>query len=270
MILNYIHWSPRPEIFDLGFIAPRWYGLLWALAFVAGYYILARIFKKENVSIEVLDSLTIYMIVATILGARLGHCLFYDWAYYSQHPVEILFIWQGGLASHGAAIGIITGLYLFCRKHKRSYLWVLDRIVIVVALGGGFIRIGNLLNSEIIGKPADVPWAFVFERVDNIPRHPTPIYEALFCFVLFAFLYSYYKRNARHLKDGIIFSIFLIALFAFRFFIEFYKDIQVAFERDMELNMGQWLSIPFVVGGIILLMTRLKAHPKDYAVKTGS
>ena len=270
MILNYVHWNPRPEIVDLGFIAPRWYGLLWATAFVAGYYVLQKIFKKERISIEVLDSLTIYMIVATILGARLGHCLFYDWAYYSQNPLEILFIWHGGLASHGAAVGIIIGLYLFCRKHKRKYLWVLDRIVIVTALGGGFIRLGNLLNSEIIGIPTDVPWAFIFERVDNIPRHPTQIYEALFCFVLFGFLYSYYKRNARQLKDGVLFSIFLVALFTFRFFVEFYKDVQVAFERDMELNMGQWLSIPFVIIGIILLLRQLNTRPVDYQAKTAS
>lgn len=264
MILNYIHWNPDPEIIDFGFIAPRWYGLLWALAFLTGYAVLQRIFKKEHIQPELLDSLTLYMIVATILGARLGHCLFYDWEYYSKHPIEIFAIWQGGLASHGAAVGILTGLYLFCKKHKKDYFWVLDRVVIVVALGGGFIRLGNLLNSEIIGKPTEVPWAFIFERVDQVPRHPAQLYEAFFCFILFAFLLGYYRRNVTQLKDGVIFSVFLIALFLFRFLIEFAKDVQVDFERGMTLNMGQLLSIPFVLAGIFLLVNRLKKAPKNY------
>ena len=172
MLIAFIEWSVSPEIFHLGPISVRWYGFLFAMAFVAGYIIMTWVFKKEKRPQTDLEQLSVYMIFGTVIWARLGHCLFYNPTYYLANPIEILKVWEGGLASHGAAIGIITAMFLFSKKKKYSLLWILDRIVIVVALGGSFIRLGNLFNSEIIGKQTDVPWAFIFTAVDDLPRHP--------------------------------------------------------------------------------------------------
>ena len=264
MLLNYIHWNVDPEIFHVNFNAPilgevdlavRYYGLLFALGFVVGYFIMQRMFKKEGLSVELLDKLATYMVISTVIGARLGHVLFYEPGYYFSHPVEILKVWHGGLASHGAAIGIIIALLLFARKTKKSFLWTIDRIAVVVALAGAFIRTGNLMNSEIYGSPTEVPWAFVFVQSDPqlIPRHPSQIYEALSYLAIFIFLiWSYYHKNGKP-KEGSLIGWFLILVFGARFLLEFLKAPQVAFEQEMLLNMGQILSIPFVIGGIILL-----------------
>ncbi len=174
MILNYINWDVNPEIFTIGTFSIRWYGLLFALSFVLGYFIMKKIFQKEGLSVKLLDELSTYMIIATIVGARLGHCLFYEPEVYLSNPIEILYIWEGGLASHGAAIGILIALFLFSRKNKKPYIWILDRIVIVVALAGFFIRMGNLMNSEIYGIPADVPWAFIFAKASNFQEADDP------------------------------------------------------------------------------------------------
>lgn len=254
MILNYIYWNPTPEIFTIGDWGPRWYGALFALGFVAGYYILLNVFKKEGVKQEVLDSLTIYMFLGTLLGARFGHCLFYEPAYYLSNPLKILYVWQGGLASHGAAIGIVVSLYLFARKHKKPYLWVLDRVALVTALAGTFIRLGNLVNSEIVGKPTDVSWGFVFERLgEDFARHPSQLYEAFGYLVIFAILYFVFNKTKGVEKLGLTAGLFFVLVFGFRFFIEFTKEIQVNFERGMSLDMGQWLSIPLVIGGALLI-----------------
>ncbi len=258
--LLYIHWDPNPEIFNIGGFGLRWYGLLFASGFFFGYLIMQIIFKRENIQQKTLDRLSIYMLIGTVLGSRLGHCFFYEPQYYLSNPLEIFNIRQGGLASHGAAIGIILALWLFVRKEKRQLSWILDRIVIVVAIAGSLIRIGNLLNSEIYGAPTTVPWAFVFEKVDQIPRHPSQIYEAFFCLVLFiVLLYLYFKRNASA-KPYLLFGIFLVSCFGFRFFVEFAKDVQVAFENEMILNMGQIMSIPFVLLGSILIYSSLKKN----------
>lgn len=254
MVLNYIHWDVNPEIFRIGGFAIRWYGLLFALAFYAGYVIFTRIFKKEGVSMEVLDKLTLYVFVGTVVGARLGHCLFYQPDYYLSRPIEILKIWEGGLASHGAAIGIVAALWLFSRKIKKPIYWILDRIVIVVALGGAFIRLGNMMNSEIIGKATDVPWAFVLHRIDEVPRHPAQLYEALSYIVIFVVLYYLFNKTNVKEKQGFLFNLFLIALFLVRFVIEYFKEVQVQFEESMFINMGQVLSIPFILIGIILMI----------------
>lgn len=265
MILNYIHWDVNPEIFRIGSFAIRWYGLLFALAFYAGYLVLTRIFKKEGISLEVLDKLTLYVFVGTVLGARLGHCLFYQPDYYLSNPIEILKIWEGGLASHGAGIGILIALWFFARNVKKPYFWIIDRMGIVVALGGSFIRLGNLMNSEIIGKPSDVPWAFVLHRIDEIPRHPTQIYESLSYFAIFALLmYLYYKTNAKE-KGGLMFGIFITTLFIVRFVIEYYKEVQVDFEESLFMNMGQILSIPFIIIGIILIIFVLLKNKEKQA-----
>ncbi len=258
MLTNFITWNVNPEIFRIGNFAIRWYGLLFALSFYFGYVIISRFFKKEKIPAELLDKLTIYMVIGTIVGARLGHCLFYEPHYYLSNPVEILKIWHGGLASHGAAIGILLALYIFSRKTKKHYFWVLDRIVIVVALSGFLIRTGNLMNSEIIGNPTNMPWAFVFTRIDNIPRHPAQIYESLSYLLIFIFLYQYYYKKNAFPAPGFLFAMFLILVFGARFFIEFFKDVQVNFERSMSLDMGQLLSIPLIITGIIILFWSIK------------
>ena len=264
MLLSYIIWNPDPEIFSIGPLSVRWYGLLFATGFIFGYIIFQKIFKKEGVSIEELDRFTIYVVLGTVLGARFGHVCFYEPEYYCSHPSEIIKIWHGGLASHGAAVGILLAIWLFVRKSSKNLLWLLDRIGIVVALGGAFIRLGNLMNSEIVGAPSKLPWAFAFVSdnitrglPENFTRHPSQIYEAFFYFLLFGLLYFLYQKGWGK-KQGYLFSWFLILLFGFRFIIEFFKDIQVNFEQTMVINMGQWLSIPFVLGGIILLFFSIK------------
>lgn len=255
----YIHWDVSPEIFRIGNFAIRWYGLLFAIAFYVGYLIMAYIFKKEKVPPEQLDKLTLYMIIGTVIGARLGHVIFYEPGYYFAHPLEIIKIWKGGLASHGGAIGILIALWIFAKREtEKSYLWVLDRMVIVIALGGTFIRTGNLMNSEIVGKPTTVPWAFVFERLPEVPtpRHPTQIYEALAYLVIFGFIFFLYKKRNGNFKDGLLLGWFLILVFSARFLIEFLKKVQVPFETTMTLDMGQLLSIPFIVAGILILILR--------------
>jgi prolipoprotein diacylglyceryl transferase len=255
MILNYIHWNINPEIFHLGALSVRWYGLLFAASFYFGYLLFIKFFKLEKIPIEVLDKLTIYMAVGTVLGARLGHCFFYEPAYYLQNPIEIIEIWKGGLASHGAAIGILIAIYFFTRKEKRTYLWTMDRVVIAVALSGFFIRMGNLMNSEIYGVETTLPWGFIFQREGEItPKHPTQIYESLSYLAIFGLLVWLYFRNQGKPKEGRLFSLFLILVFTARFFIEYIKNDQVKFEQGMLLNMGQKLSIPFVLFGIGLFL----------------
>jgi len=259
MHLLVIPWDVNPEIFRIGSFAVRWYGLLFASSFLLGYIIMIRIFKNENLPEAVLDRLTIYMAFGVILGARLGHCLFYEPSYYLSHPLEILMIWHGGLASHGAAIGILTAIWFFSKKEKKDYFWVLDRIAIVVALSGFLIRMGNLMNSEIYGIETTVPWGFVFLRNHEVaPKHPTQIYEGLAYLSIFVLLFSiYWSKKGKHYQ-GMLISLLCILVFTARFFIEFLKEDQVAFEATMKLNMGQWLSIPFILLGIAGLYWSLK------------
>ena len=264
-MLNYIVWNIRPEIFiipeDIAYIggfSVRWYGLLFALSFVFGYIILQKIFKNESIEVKVLDELTTYMIISTLVGARIGHCLFYEPEHYLANPIDILKIWEGGLASHGAAVGILLGIYFFSKRYKRSYLWVMDRVVIVVALAGFLICTGNLMNSEIFGDITTLPWGFIFKRyyVEAYaadPRHPTQIYEGLVYLLTFVFLFNYYWSRKGVIKQGMIFGYFLVLIFGSRFFIEFIKIPQVGFEEQMFLNMGQWLSIPLILVGAALI-----------------
>ncbi|MDX2305323.1 MAG: prolipoprotein diacylglyceryl transferase [Microscillaceae bacterium] len=367
-ILNYILWDVRPEIFSTDYVTIRWYGLLFASGFLVGQWIIARIFKIEGKPEKDLETLMIYMVLATIVGARLGHCLFYQPDHYLKNPIEILYIWEGGLASHGAAIGILLALYLYSRKRiGQSFLWVVDRIVIVVALGGSFIRFGNLMNSEIIGKPSDMPAAFVFAHSldeafqdkrfhvldiekkllpdpdtiingithtpmditikfdkqyvqsdplnpphqqlivnkieegfefnnevnkhyyinqaklkvriteDNtsticnfqawgIPRHPAQLYESISSLLIFLFLLWLYYRKKEQTPHGLLFGLFMILIFFLRFIYEFFKENQVEFENDLVYNMGQLLSIPAVIVGVVVLVMALrrpKINPLD-------
>ena len=216
-----------------------------------------------------LNRFTLYIFLGTLIGARLGHCFFYEWNYYKTKPWEIILpfhIQNGhfeltgyqGLASHGAAIGILIAVWLYQRKYKLNIFWLLDRLSIVIALSGFFIRTGNFFNSEIIGKPTDVPWAIVFERVDDLPRHPSMLYEAFCYLIIFIVLINLDKRKAQQLIPGFLFGIFLVLLFSVRFFIEFTKENQETFENGLFLNMGQLLSIPFIIAGFLLIVRKYK------------
>ncbi|MFC5271489.1 prolipoprotein diacylglyceryl transferase [Adhaeribacter terreus] len=280
-ILAYITWDVSPEIFTLGPLTVRWYGLLFALGFVIGQRILSKIYQAEGRTEKDVDIITIYMIVGTVLGARLGHCLFYEPEYYLSNPIEILKIWEGGLASHGATVGILLSLYLFARKFKLNYLWVLDRIVIVVALGGALIRLGNLMNSEIIGKVSYVPWAFKFVQNNEIingvaanlqPRHPAQLYESISTFLLFLFTYWLWSKRKALTPNGTIFGLFVVILFTLRFLYEFLKENQVDTEdyllQTIGMNIGQLLSIPLVIIGIIIWIWATKNPRYGYNAKT--
>ncbi|MCX6169104.1 MAG: prolipoprotein diacylglyceryl transferase [Ignavibacteriales bacterium] len=254
-----IYWDVNPDIFSIGPITIRWYGLFFAMSFLVGYQIMLVIFNKEKKSEQDLNDLVWIMILGTVLGARIGHCFFYNPSYYLKHPEEILQIWKGGLASHGAAIGIMIAIYFYVRKRKEmTYLWIFDRVVITVALAGFFIRMGNLFNSEIIGKPTNSTWGFVFTSVDMIPRHPAQLYESIAYLFIFFFLFWYYFHKEGKFKPGLLFGLFLVLIFSFRFFVEFFKEDQSPFEAGMFLNMGQLLSIPLVILGIYLLLRKEK------------
>ena len=264
--LSFIHWNVNPEIFHLGPFSIRWYGLLFAVGFLSGYYQGERMFKFENIDPKWLESLFIYLIVATIVGARLGHVLFYGWDYYSQHPAEILKVWHGGLASHGGALGIFIALIWWSKKvSKRPVLWVLDRVVVPTALVAALIRTGNLMNSEIYGIQTSLPWGIIFERNGEIvPKHPTQIYEALSYLATYGvMLYAYWKTDLRN-RQGFIVGVFFVMVFLARFLIEFIKEDQEAFEAGMTLNMGQWLSIPFILAGLFFIIRALKRPPVIY------
>lgn len=268
-ILNFIHWNINPEIFHLGPLSVRWYGLFFASGFLLGYYIIEQMFKREKEDEKWLDSLFFYLIIATIVGSRLGHVFFYSWDYYSQNPSEILMVWHGGLASHGGALGVIIAMYLHSKLiTKRSVLWTLDRIIVPTAMIAGFIRIGNLMNSEIYGIETTVPWGFIFEQNGEIAaKHPTQIYEALAYLLVFAVLMLIYWKTSSRKKPGLLLGIFFILMFSFRFLIEFIKEDQEAFEAGMALNMGQWLSIPFILFGIYLLVRAIQKPEKIYKRK---
>ncbi len=299
MLLNYITWNVDPVLVHLGSLQIRWYGLMWALGFFIGYFVMRRIYKKERMTDDSMDKLLVYMLVSTVVGARLGHCLFYEPQEYLAHPLEMLKLWEGGLASHGGAFGILIGLGLYVRNYNKSkkekdnlqkisYIWILDRVVVAVCLVGSMIRVGNVMNHEIYGTPTSLPWGFVFLRgeeqfcgtFDNytpcfawdapcppsewLPCHPTGLYEAFFCLVAMGILlWMYYKRDLGHKQPGLMFGTFLIIIFGSRICIEFLKNVQVEFEKNMVFDMGQWLSIPFVLVGIGMIVWSFAQRKKS-------
>jgi len=247
-------WNADPELFSFGPFHIRWYGLFFALSFLIGYEIMVWVFRREKKPLSDLDSLLIYMIAGTILGARLGHCLFYESEYYLANPLQIIAVWRGGLASHGGAVGVCLAVYLYSRKRpEQPFLWTLSRTALTVPLAGFFIRTGNFFNSEIIGRAADVPWAVIFVPVDSVPRHPAMLYEAASYLVLFVIMLRLYERGGRFLDPRFILGIFFTGTFGARFLIEFTKEVQASFENALPLHMGQLLSIPLVAIGLLLL-----------------
>jgi phosphatidylglycerol:prolipoprotein diacylglycerol transferase len=265
-MISYIIWDVDPEIFTIPEIAGfgpfpvRWYGLLFAAGFLIGQQIMMHVFKKEGKPQEDIDALTLYMVISTVLGARVGHFLFYQPEILFKNPLEVLMPPYAGLASHGAIIGIITGLLLYSRSRASSgqtFLWVADRIVIVVALTGCFIRFGNLMNHEIVGKLTDAPWGFIFMQNTEFsqnPRHPAQLYESISCLVLFFILFALWNKFRTKTPRGLLVGIFFVWVFTLRFLYEFLKENQEAFEADYSLNMGQMLSIPAVALGLFFIL----------------
>lgn len=265
--------SIHPDGLTVGPIAVRWYGLMFLIGFLAGYRIVWHMFRHEGAPEQWLPTLLIYVAVATIVGARLGHCFFYEWDYYSAHPAKIIAFWEGGLASHGGTIAIIIAIFIYSRTvTHRSPLWTFDRLVVAIALVGALIRLGNLFNSEIFGTATTLPWGFKYPLSrewqtlygpEGLACHPTQIYEALCYLALFGLLmYMYWKKNAQE-RPGLILGTFFIGIFLPRLLIEFVKNPQEAFEENMVLNMGQLLSVPFILAGILLIyyaMTRPRQH----------
>ena len=259
LIFNYIHWNLNPEVLP-GLLPVRWYGLLFMSGFVFGFYIMRSMYMRAGKDLASLDNLSLYVGLGTILGARLGHCLFYEADYYLSHPVQMLYVWEGGLASHGAVIGILISTYLYGRRYPDTDFWfVTDRLVVVIALAGSLIRLGNLANSEIYGLPTTVPWAFVFERLkDDIPRHPTQLYESAYYMFCFLILYRIYWKTSKAQQKGFLLGLFMVMIFGFRFVIEFWKENQVEMENGMDFNLGQMLSVQVVITGFILMFRNIK------------
>jgi prolipoprotein diacylglyceryl transferase len=275
MTTNYIHWNIDPEIINILGISLRYYGVLFVGGLILCIYVLNWIFKNENIPLGNLEKLSVYGMIGIFAGARLGHCIFYEPSYYFSHPLEIIlpitfppdggikFIGFQGLASHGGVLGLLIALYFYSRKTKHSMIDTIDLIAVVAGLGFGFIRLGNFMNSEIIGIPTTKPWGVIFDRVDNVPRHPAQLYEAIFYFIIFAIMMILYKKERDSLKNGFFFGLATVLFVTARFMIEFVKEDQVGFEDGMTFNMGQLLSLPYLVVGIGLIIYGLLTTKKD-------
>jgi phosphatidylglycerol:prolipoprotein diacylglycerol transferase len=262
MILNYINWNPNPEIINILGLSIRYYGVLFATGLIIAISVLKWIFNRENIPLKNLDKLTIYGMIGILAGARLGHCLFYEPAYYLSHPIEMIlpinfspsggiqFTGYQGLASHGGILGLYLTLYFYSRKTKHAMINVIDLIAVVIGISLGFIRLANFMNSEIIGIPTTNSWGVIFERVDHIPRHPAQLYEAICYFIIFTVMITLYIKIGKRLKNGFFFGLGSILFCTARILIEFIKENQVGFEDGMKFNMGQLLSLPFIVIGI--------------------
>lgn len=258
-MMLFVNWDVDPVMFSIGGFQLRYYGLLFIVGFYLGYYMFRYFFRREGKPLELLDTLLWTLMLCTIVGARLGHVLFYQPDYYLANPGEILKVWEGGLASHGGTIAIMIGMWWFVKKYGRrhdfGYIWLLDRLAIAVAFAAMFIRLGNLMNSEIYGHETTLPWGFIFlQNGETVAKHPTQLYEALCYLGTGIILFSIYKFALPKIKEGLLLGIFFIGIFLSRFFIEFVKENQVGFEEGMTLNMGQLLSIPFVLMGICLIV----------------
>jgi len=270
----FIHWNPDIVALDLGFVVIRWYSLCWAIGLVAVYLLMHKLYQQQKIAEEKFDPMFMYCFLGILIGARLGHCLFYEPGYYLSHPLEMLlpvrnipgkgwtFTGYEGLASHGGTLGLMIALWLYAKHVKLRFLHVLDNVAIVTPICACAIRLGNLMNSEIIGRPTDVPWAFIFERVDMLPRHPGQLYEAICYAIFFGIHWFFYRRYPQKVGTGFFFGLCLFLIFTSRIFIEYTKENQEAFEDGMLLNMGQLLSIPFVVLGLYWMIKSSSATEK--------
>ncbi len=256
--MEHFIWKVNPNILELGAIQLRWYGLLFVGSFFLGLMILNWIYKREGKDRAVLDNLLIYIMVGAVVGSRLVHCFFYEPGYYLNHPLEILAVWKGGLASHGGLAGVLIALYVFAKRYSESYTWLLSRVAIPGTLTAAFVRFGNLFNSEILGTPSELPWAIVFQRVDMIPRHPVQLYEAFAYLIILALLVTIYRKVTPAFATKILPGTFLVTLFTTRFFIEYAKTRQAAYTTDLPFSTGQMLSIPFILIGIIWVIWAFK------------
>ncbi|MBR3399439.1 MAG: prolipoprotein diacylglyceryl transferase [Prevotella sp.] len=279
-ILSYITWNPDAEMIRIGGFAVRWYSMCWLVGLALAYFLVRKLYKEQKVKDGLFDPLFIYCFIGILLGARLGHCIFYEpeyWLSSPQHVFEIFvpirfmpdgswkFTGYEGLASHGGTIGLTVALIIYwlrVRKHGLGIWQILDNIAIATPITACFIRLGNLVNSEIIGKVTDVPWAFIFERVDMSPRHPGQLYEAIAYAIFFPIGWYLYRKHPERVGTGFFFGLCLVLIFTFRFFIEYTKDIQVAKEAAMTLNIGQMLSIPFVLIGLYCMWRSFKTVKK--------
>ena len=248
--MEHLIWNIDPILIEFGFFKIRWYGLMFATGFILSYMTMQWIYTREGKNLEELDNLLWYMAVATIVGARLGHTLLYDPAYYLSHPLKLFAIWEGGLASHGATLGIILGLFLYGRRSGDSFIWLLDRVSIPTALAGACIRVGNFFNSEILGTPTDSSFAVIFTRVDELPRHPVQLYEAASYLLIYLIAIQLYRKTSSNPKPGFVFGCFITLMFSARFILEYFKIEQAMYDNGLNLNTGQLLSIPFVLAGI--------------------
>ena len=268
--MHHLVWNIDPAIFTFGPISVRWYGLFFALGFFLGFQIMAQIYRAEQRPLENLSDLFLYLMLGTIVGARLGHVLLYQPDYFLSHPWEIPMVWHGGLASHGGFAGVMIALWLYLRKHRdMSFLELADRLTIPCLLAAALIRIGNFFNSEILGRPSHLPWAIVFARVDDLPRHPAMLYEAAAYFLVFCALYAAYWKTKIIEFRGRMFGITLTTCFLARFLIEFIKEDQVPFEARLPLNMGQLLSIPFILAGLSLIRMSARTSRGSRPIRSG-
>jgi len=257
--MEHFVWSLNPIAFSLGPITVFWYGILFALAILAGLHFMKWVYTQEGKDVEELDSMFLYIVIGIVVGARLGHVLFYDPSYYFANPEKIIAVWEGGLASHGGGLGVILALYLFARKYKLNYLWLLDRVAIPTAMFGFFVRMGNLMNSEIVGIPTNISWAIVFSRVDMLPRHPAQLYESFSYLVIFIVLTLLYKFKRDHFNNGFLFGLFLVLIFTVRILVEFVKVKQADYDTSfLMMSTGQALSVPFILIGLVLMVWSFK------------
>jgi prolipoprotein diacylglyceryl transferase len=261
--MEHFIWNVNPNIFEFGSIQLRWYGLLFVGSFFLGLMILQWVYKREKRDPAILDNLLIYIMLGAVVGARLMHCFAYEPDFYLSHPLEILKVWKGGLASHGGLLGVLAALYIFSRKYNESYLWLLSRVALPGALTAAFVRFGNLFNSEILGLPTDKPWAIIFSRVDMIPRHPVQLYEAFAYLTLLLILITIYKKVSPIFATKILPGIFLTYMFVVRFLLEYTKTRQADYTTSLPFTTGQMLSVPFIIIGILWIVWAIKSRGVD-------
>lgn len=259
--MQHLVWDFDPVLLSIGSLTIHWYGVLFATAILSGLQVMKWIFKTEHQPVEALDNLLVYIVIGVIIGARLGHCFFYDPSYYFANPLKILAIWEGGLASHGGGLGAIIAAGIYARKHSMNFMWLLDRLAICTAIFGFFVRTANFINSEILGTASNVAWAVVFSRIDHIARHPAQLYEAFAYLTIFFTLLALYNKRKQHTAPGLILGVFLVLVFTARFIIELFKEKQAAYAADLALSAGQMLSIPFFIVGLVLIISALKKVP---------